>query len=153
MYVVFIIPRLIEKEGSREGYRDAVACNGRERDVLEYFVALYRFWLRHAAHRYVNHEIARIAGRSGRGVWKASIFFAFPWPQILSINSKRRSMASCASDRDARYTLLASILENETGIFSRLLGVACEDREGLADNLSDTTNCRRTAVDEQGGCD
>jgi len=40
-------------------------------------------------------------------------------------------MASSASDRDVRYTLLVSVLENATGIFSRLLGVVCEDREGL----------------------
>ena len=61
-YVVFIIPQLIEKERKTEGYRDAVVCNGRERDVLEYFVARHRSWLRHAAQRYVNHEIAGIAG-------------------------------------------------------------------------------------------
>lgn len=46
---------------------------------------------------------------------------------------------------DTRFSL--SVLENATRIFSRLLGVACEDREGLADNLPDTTNCRRTTVD------
>lgn len=88
--------------------------------------------------RYVNHEIARIAGLSDRRVWRASIFFVFSLD--LSINPERPAMASGASDRDARYTFLVSVLENATGIFSRLLGVAREDREGLAGNLSNTTN-------------
>lgn len=73
-------------------------------------------------------------------VWRASIFFVFLWPIYQPGN--RLAMASGASDRVARYTFLALVLENATGIFSRLLGVACEDKEGLADNLSDTTNCR-----------
>lgn len=46
-------------------------------------------------------------------------------------------MASGASDRDARYSL--RYWKMQWGYFSRLLGVACEDREGLTDNLSDTT--------------
>lgn len=122
MYVVFIIPRLIEKEGSGEGHRDAVVWNGRERDVLEYFAARYRSWLRRAAQRYVSHEIARIAGdpvaESGR------LRFSSPSRGLRSIyqSGKRGAMASGASDRDARYSLLASVLENATGIFFPFVG-------------------------------
>lgn len=76
MYV-FIIPPAY-RERKREGCRDAVVWNGRERDVLlEYFVAQYRSWLRRSAQRYVNHEIARIAGDPVAESLGASIFFAF----------------------------------------------------------------------------
>lgn len=56
MYVVFIIPRLIEKAQKDT----AVVWNGRERDV--YSSTLPRGIGRDYDTRHVNHEIVRIAG-------------------------------------------------------------------------------------------
>lgn len=51
-------------------------------------------------------------------------------------------MASGASDRDARdvrFLFLQYIGKRDGDIFLSLLGVVYENREGLADNLLDTT--------------
>lgn len=131
-------------ERKREGCCDAVVWNGRERDVLEYFAAQYRSWLRRSAQRYVNHEIARIAGDPVTESLGASIFFAFSQPQIYLSTGKARDGECHFRQRRARYTFFCfyNILESATGIFFSLLGVVCRNREGLADNLLDTTNCR-----------
>lgn len=152
MYV-FIIPRLIERK--REygaGCDDAVSWNRRERDVLEHFAAQYRSWLRHAARRYVNREIARIADdpvaepvRRGGGELLFSLRLLGALD--LSINRKRSTewrVVLPIETRDVCFFLFFIFLFLYWKVqweFSRLLGVAREDREGLADNLSDTTNC------------
>lgn len=129
MYV-FIIPRLIERK--REygaGCDDAVSWNRRERDVLEHFAAQYRSWLRHAARRYVNREIARIADdpvaepvRRGGG---GTSIFSSPSRSLRSIHQpeKKHGVASGASDRDARrmfffiFYFFVFVLESAMGIF------------------------------------
>lgn len=83
--------------------------------MLEYFTARYRSWPRHTVQRYVNHKIARIAERPGSRSLEGFDFLHLLVALDLSINPERRAMASGASDRNARYTLLASVLENTTG--------------------------------------
>lgn len=90
------------RERKREGCCDAVVWNGHERDVLEYFAAQYRSWLRRLAQRYVNHEIARIAARI-RSQKVCKFRFSSPSRSLRFIyQPERRAMASDASDRDTR---------------------------------------------------
>lgn len=87
-------------------------------------------------------------------VLEISIFFALPGKAAtdLSINWKdARRRARFQLKRDEAFFIAICVcvcvclsIGKCNGIFSRLLGVASEDREGLADNLPDATNSPST---------